>query len=62
MRSAGFTFGAREGGHSAAVLEEGIDHLEDGARLGGGELFDLLEALQEARGAWPHRLGEGGEA
>jgi RHS repeat-associated protein len=27
---------------------EGLDHLEDGALVGGGEVFDLLEALEQA--------------
>ena len=30
------------------VLEKGIDHLEDSALLGGGQLFDLLEPHNEA--------------
>ena len=46
---------------SAEMLEEGINHLDDGALLDGGELFDLLEPLQEARGAGPHGLGDGRE-
>ena len=41
------------------MLEEGIDHFADSALLGGGDRFDLLEALQGARGAGPPRPGEG---
>lgn len=40
------------------MLEEGIDHLEHRALLGGGELLDLLEALHEARRAGSHGLRE----
>jgi len=34
-------------GGGATVLEESVDHFEDGALLGDGDLFDLLEAFQE---------------
>ena len=44
------------------MLEEGIDHLEDSALLGGGEFFNLLEALHEARGARADGLGDRREA
>lgn len=44
------------------MLEEGVDHFEDGALLGGGELLNLLEALQEARGAGPEGLRDRREA
>jgi hypothetical protein len=35
---------------AAALLGvgEGLDHLEDGALVGGGEVFDLLEPLEQA--------------
>lgn len=39
--------GARRG-PGAPMLEEGIDHLEDGTLLGSRALFDLLEPLHEA--------------
>lgn len=32
-------------------MEKAVDHLEDGALLGGVELSDLLEALEQAAGA-----------
>ncbi len=38
-------------GGGATVLEESVDHFEDGALLGDGDLFDLLEAFQEPEGA-----------
>ena len=41
------------------MLEEGIDHFEDGALLGGGELFDLLEALHEACARGPSQMSFG---
>lgn len=40
----------------------GHRHREDGALLGGGKLFDLLQPLHEARRAGPHGLGDRGEA
>jgi hypothetical protein len=42
VQSAGFAFCTRERGHGAAMLQEAIDHLGDGALLGCGQLFDLL--------------------
>jgi hypothetical protein len=47
--SARFVFGAGGGCGAAAGVDHGVDELEDGALIGGRELFDALEALQEAR-------------
>lgn len=41
-----------------ARLEHGINELEDGALIGGRELLDALEALQEPRGLGRERLAE----
>lgn len=40
--SARFAFRAGGRGRGATMLEEGIDHLEDGALLGGGAVGELL--------------------
>jgi len=40
-------------------LEEGVDDLEDGALVGVGERFDLLQPLAEPSRAGTVGLGEG---
>jgi hypothetical protein len=59
--SAGFACAFRGGG-AAAGVDEGVDELEDGALIGGGELFDLLQTFEEAGGLGGARRLDGGEA
>lgn len=42
--------GGRAGGLSAGLLEDGVEHLEDEALAGAGELGDALELLLELGG------------
>jgi hypothetical protein len=44
--SARFTFRARGWRAAAAGVEQGVDELEDGALIAGGQLFDALELLE----------------
>jgi hypothetical protein len=49
-RLAGFAFRAGWWGRAAARIEHGIDELGDGALVGGRELLDALEPLEEPGG------------
>lgn len=50
VRSARLAFRAGGWGAAAAGIEHGVDELEDGALIGGGELFDALEPLEQPGG------------
>lgn len=41
---------ACRGGGAVAGVDEGVDELEVGALIGGRELFDLLQAFEDAGG------------
>ena len=47
---------------AAAGFEHGVDELEDGALVGGRELLDAAQALQEPRGLRRQRLAHGPNA
>lgn len=49
-------------GGAAARFDEAVDEFEDGALLGGRELFDPLQAFKEARGPGGAALAERGDA
>jgi hypothetical protein len=57
--SAGFAFRAGWWGGAAAGVEHGVDELEDGALVGGRELLDALETLQQPRSLGREDLAEG---
>lgn len=53
VRSAHLALGARGGRGAAAGVEHGVNELEDGALIGGRQVFDPLQPLEEPRGSDP---------